>query len=89
VRLDADALVVPQAAVQIGQNGNYVFVIKDDNTAETRPVTVERTAAGQVVIGKGLAAGEKVVIDGQLRLNDGAHVQIIADSAAQKPGTAS
>jgi multidrug efflux system membrane fusion protein len=89
VRLDADALVVPQAAVQIGQNGNYVFVIKDDNTAETRPVTVERTAAGQVVIGKGLVAGEKVVIDGQLRLNDGAHVQIIADSAAQKPGTAS
>ncbi len=89
VRMDPNALIVPQAAVQVGQNGSYVFVIKDDNTAETRPVTVDRAVAGQVVISKGLAAGEKVVIDGQLRLNDGAHVQIVAGSEAQKPGTAS
>jgi membrane fusion protein, multidrug efflux system len=87
VRMDADALVVPPAAIQVGQNGSYVFVIKDDNTAETRPVTVDRTVAGQVVISKGLSAGEKVAIDGLLRLTDGARVQIVAD--AKKPGDAS
>jgi multidrug efflux system membrane fusion protein len=89
VRMDNNALVVPQAAIQVGQNGSYVFVIKDDNTAETRPVTVDRSATGQAVITKGLTAGEKVVVDGQLRLNDGAHVQIVAGSEAQKPGNAS
>jgi membrane fusion protein, multidrug efflux system len=87
VRMDADALVVPPAAIQVGQIGSYVFVIKDDNTAETRPVTVDRTVAGQVVISKGLSAGEKVAIDGLLRLTDGARVQIVAD--AKKPGDAS
>jgi multidrug efflux system membrane fusion protein len=87
VRTDANALVVPPAAVQVGQNGSYVFVIKDDNTAETRPVTVDRTVAGQVVISKGLSAGEKVAIDGLLRLTDGARVQIVAD--AKKPDDAS
>ncbi len=89
VRMDNNALVVPQAAIQVGQNGTYVFVIKDDNTAETRQVAVDRNTAGQAVITKGLAAGEKVVIDGQLRLNDGAHVQIVAGNEAQKPGNAS
>lgn len=88
VRTDANALVVPPAAVQIGQNGSYVFVIKDDNTAETRPVTVDRTVAGRVVISNGLAAGEKVVIDGQLRLSDGTRVQIVADNPP-KTGDAS
>lgn len=87
VRMDSEALVVPPAAIQVGQNGNYVFVIKDDNTAETRPVTVDRTTGGQAVISKGLTPGQKVVIDGQLRLSDGARVQIIAD--APKTGDAS
>ena len=88
IRTDPDALVVPQAAVQLGQNGNYVFVVKDDNTAEARPVGVDRTTGGLAVISKGLKPGEKVVTDGQLRLSDGTHVQIIANEA-QKPGDAS
>jgi multidrug efflux system membrane fusion protein len=88
VRTDANALVVPPAAVQVGQNGSYVFVIKDDDTAEMRPVTVDRTIGGQAVISHGLAAGEKVVIDGQLRLSDGTRVQIVADNP-QKAGSAS
>ena len=50
-------------------------------------MTVDRTVAGQVVISKGLSAGEKVAIDGLLRLTDGARVQIVAD--AKKPGDAS
>lgn len=88
VRTDPNALVVPPAAIQVGQNGSYVFVIKDDNTAETRPVTVDRTVEGSTVISKGLSAGEKIVIDGQLRLSDGTRVQIVADNP-QKPGGAS
>lgn len=87
VRTDANSLVVPPAAVQIGQNGSYVFVVKDDNTTEVRPVTVERTVNGMAVISKGLKAGEKVATDGQLRLGDGTHVQIVPD--APKPGDAS
>jgi multidrug efflux system membrane fusion protein len=81
VRTDPSALVVAPAAIQAGQNGSYVFVIKDDNTAETRLVTVDRTVGGMAVIAKGVSAGEKVVIDGQLRVSDGVHVQIVGDAA--------
>ncbi len=87
-RVDPNALVIPPAAVQAGQNGTYVFVIKGDGTAETRPVTVDRTIAGQAVISKGLSAGEQVVTDGQLRLSDGVRVQIVAGEP-EKPGGAS
>lgn len=87
VRTDPNSLVIPPAAVQIGQNGSYVFVVKDDDTTEVRLVTVERTVNNMAVIAKGLKAGEKVVIDGQLRLSEGTHVQIVADG--QKPGDAS
>lgn len=88
VRTDPDALVVPPAAIQVGQNGSYVFVIKDDGTAETRAVTVDRTIDGKAVVSKGLRSGEKVVTDGQLRLSDGARVQIVTDNQP-KPGDAS
>lgn len=80
VRTDPNALVIAPAAVQAGQNGTYVFVIKDDNTAESRPVTVDRTVGGMAVISKGLSPGEKVVTDGQLRLSTGTHVQIVSDA---------
>lgn len=73
---EADALVVPQGAVQIGQSEPYVFVVKQDNTAEMRRVAVGRTLDGKTVIAKGLEAGERVVIDGQLRLNNGSRVDV-------------
>lgn len=87
VRLDPNALVIPPSAVEVGQQGTYVFVVKDDNTAEIRPVTVDRTVNGMVVIAKGLKAGERVATDGQLRLTNGTHVQIVTDEP--KPGSAS
>jgi membrane fusion protein, multidrug efflux system len=80
VRSDPNALVIAPAAIQAGQNGTYVFVIKDDNTAEARPVTVDRTVGGMAVISKGLSPGDKVVTDGQLRLSNGTHVQIVSDA---------
>lgn len=90
LRVEPEALVVPQAAVQIGQDGTYVFVIKPDNTVEMRPVTVSRTIDGRSVVAKGLEAGERVVTDGQLRLSNGSKVEVKeAATAPPKPGNAS
>jgi multidrug efflux system membrane fusion protein len=69
-------VVVPNAAVQIGQKGNYVFVVKDDKTASLRPVVVARVAGSDAVLTSGVDKGEQVVIDGTLRLIDGATVSI-------------
>jgi multidrug efflux system membrane fusion protein len=73
---DPNALVVPAEAVQTGQQGSYVFVVKADSTVESRPVTVERRQGGNVVIAKGLTANEQVVTDGHLRLAPGVKVEI-------------
>jgi multidrug efflux system membrane fusion protein len=71
-----DAIVVPTQAVQSGQQGSYVFVVKSDQTVESRPVVVAREVSGETVIDAGLASGEQVVTDGQLRLAPGAKVEI-------------
>jgi multidrug efflux system membrane fusion protein len=70
-----NALVVPADAVQTGPNGEYVFVVKPDKTAEMRPVKVERTEGGDAVITNGVSEGEQVVVNGQSRLVPGAHVR--------------
>jgi multidrug efflux system membrane fusion protein len=75
-----DAIVVPSQAIQTGQSGQYVFVIKRDLTVDARPVTVARSLDGESVIGNGLQAGERVVTDGQLRLVPGAKVEIKNDA---------
>ncbi len=71
-----DALVVPSEAVQTGQQGMFVWVVKPDLTVESRPVTVARARQNEAVISRGLAAGETVVTDGHLRLMPGGRVQI-------------
>jgi membrane fusion protein, multidrug efflux system len=77
LKTQANALVIPSQAVQNGQQGTFVYVIKEDSTVEARPVTVSDTEQqGQVIVQKGLAAGERIVTDGQLRLVPGAKVQI-------------
>ena len=73
---EPNAIVVPSLAVQTGQQGTYVFVVKPDQTVDLRPVTVERTAGDQSVIKTGVKPGETVVTDGQLRLNPGTRVSI-------------
>ena len=71
-----NATVVPAEAVQAGQQGQFVYVVKADNTVEIRPVIGAGRAFGkQMVIEKGIAPGETVVTDGQLRLFPGAQVQ--------------
>ena len=73
---EPNAIVVPTQAIQTGQEGSYVFIVKPDLTAESRPVKVERNIDNQAVIESGLNVGEKVVTDGQIRLVRGTKVEI-------------
>ncbi len=70
----SNAIVVPSQAVQTGQDGQYVFVVKQDSTVEQRPVTTGQSVAQDVVVQKGLTPGEVVVTEGQLRLEPGSKV---------------
>lgn len=81
------AIVVPSAAVVQSQQGNYVFTVGSDGTATMQPVTVDRTAGDLTVVAKGLAAGQTVVTDGQLRLTTGTKVQIRAAAGSDQAGT--
>ncbi|MGD0307962.1 MAG: efflux RND transporter periplasmic adaptor subunit [Acidobacteriota bacterium] len=74
--MEKDALVVPNEAVQTGQDGSYVFVVKQDRTVESRPVVTGARVNQDLVIEKGLQAGEVVVTEGQLRLAPGSRVQM-------------
>lgn len=69
-----NAVVVPIAAVQTSQQGEFVYLVKPDNKVEMRPI-VSETVGDEAVIEKGVAAGETVVVDGQLRLTPGATVE--------------
>jgi membrane fusion protein, multidrug efflux system len=80
---DPTALVVPTTAVQSGQQGQYVFIVKPDQTVELRNVTVARAEGAETVIRQGVAAGETVVTDGQLRLVPGSHVSVKSGPGAQ------
>jgi membrane fusion protein, multidrug efflux system len=71
---DPNAIVVPAAAVQASQAGQYVYVVKSDRTVEVRNVTIERQHGEEMVIAQGIAPGDEVVTDGQLRLTAGATV---------------
>ena len=73
-----DAIVVPTQAIQAGQAGAFVFVVKTDRTVEVRPVTVGPELGGVVVVERGLREGERVVTDGQIRLVQGAAVELKA-----------
>jgi multidrug efflux system membrane fusion protein len=78
------AVVVPSQAIQAGQSGSYAFVVKQDQTAELRLVSVSRTTNGETVIEKGLSPGETVVTDGQLLLTSGARVSIKDQNSARQ-----
>ena len=79
--VDQGAIVVPSSAVVTGQQGSYVYVV-DSGTAHMRPVTLRRQSDSIAVLSGGVNKGDQVVVDGQLRLTDGAKVQV------QKPGGA-
>jgi multidrug efflux system membrane fusion protein len=82
---EPNAIVVPSQAVQTGQQGQYVFVVKADLTVESRAVMAGRTTDGETVIQKGLSADERVVTDGQIRLYPGARVEIKSNNSDTPP----
>lgn len=71
----ANAVTIPTPAVQDGQSGPFVFVVKADQTVEVRPVVIGPARNGETLIEKGIDAGTTVVVDGQLRLTIGAKVE--------------
>ena len=77
-----NTVVAPAEAVQANQAGNYVFVVKPDNTVELRTVTVDRTYGPFAVVSRGLAPGETVVTDGQNKLKSGRKVKMLASDQA-------
>jgi multidrug efflux system membrane fusion protein len=79
------ATVVPQEAIQAGQDGSFVFVVGNDMRAEQRPVTTGQRVGDDVVVQRGLTPGETVVTEGQLRLEQGTQVQL-ADANGNPQG---
>jgi len=76
-----NATVVPASVVQRGPQGTYAYVIKPDKTVEMRPIKVAQTEKSQALIDSGLHPGEQVVVDGQYKLQPGAHVEVTAPQA--------
>lgn len=81
-----DAIVVPSQAIQTGQIGSYVFVVKSDLTVDAIPVVAVRDIEGETVIGKELQPETVVVTDGQLRLTKGSKVEIKEEGKSDKEG---
>lgn len=86
--VDPRAIVVPNAAVQAGQQGQFVYVVKADHTVEVRPVKVAWIEGNDTVVQSGVQAGETVVTDGQLRLTPGARISV-KPAGEQQPRTTS
>jgi membrane fusion protein (multidrug efflux system) len=84
-----NAIVVPQLAVQQGPNGHLVYVVKQDGTAELRPVVVgDYQGEKDIVVATGLAGGDRVVVDGAFRVVPGQPVKIVEPGEAAKAGKA-
>ncbi|MDF2466348.1 MAG: efflux transporter periplasmic adaptor subunit [Ramlibacter sp.] len=85
VRTIKDAVVVPVAAVRHGNTGDYVFVLKEDQTVALRPVTRGQATVDKVQIASGLQVGERVITEGADRLRDGSRVVLPGAAAALPP----
>ncbi len=81
------AVLIPNQATQISQQGPFVFVIKSDDTAELRTVTLGQRQGDDVVIGSGLAPGERVVLAGQLMVRPGSKVQVDTGGKVTAPAS--
>ena len=83
LRMRHDVATVPSQTVQMGPNGDYVYVIDKDDAVERRPVTVAVVQDGLAVVSKGLTEGERVVVDGQYRLTEGARVKLMPEKQSE------
>ncbi len=83
-----DAITVPSIAVQRGPEGMFTYVVKSDSTVDVRPIETAQEVDGVTVVAGGLAAGERVVISNQYRLQPGATVQLVAPKPSDMPASA-
>jgi len=74
--MDRDVVVIPAKAVQSGRNEDFVYIVGDDGKAQVRPVVTDPEEEGQVLVRKGLAKGDRIVLEGQVRLAPGMPVEI-------------
>lgn len=88
VSKEVNATVVPSEAIQTGQQGQYAFVVKPNHTVEMRLVTLGRAVGRESVVAKGIAPGDTVVTDGQLRLGPGFPVEIVSAGPGAAEGKA-
>jgi multidrug efflux system membrane fusion protein len=79
-----NGLTIAGSAVQQGPNGPYVYAIDSDGNVQMRAVKISQISGGQVLVDSGLSANESVVIDGQYKLQPGAHVVVLHGKAAQQ-----
>jgi multidrug efflux system membrane fusion protein len=79
----AGAVVVPSSAVAQGQQGDYAFVVSSERKAELRPVVVAQAGDTETVIAKGIAPGEVVVTEGQLKLQNGSPVELLGEKPSR------
>jgi membrane fusion protein, multidrug efflux system len=86
VRTEKGALTIPDAAVQLGPNGPFTYVVKQDSTVEVRPLHVSQGSDGLTIVTNGLKTGEMVVTSNQYRLQPGTRVHPAARSASTAPG---
>jgi multidrug efflux system membrane fusion protein len=84
LKTQPDGLTIASGAVQQGPNGAYVYVIAPDQSVQMRPVNVAQISEGDALIDSGLKANENIVVDGQYKLQPGAHVRILHGKAAQE-----
>lgn len=83
--VEPNAVVIPSQAIQTGQQGPYVFVVKPDLTVQMRPIAPGPSLDGETVVQSGLAPGERVVTEGQIRLVPGARVEVAAPAPSPPP----
>jgi multidrug efflux system membrane fusion protein len=83
-----NAVTVPQDAVMQGPNGSYLYVLGDDGIAHRRTVKIAATQEGVAVVANGLQTGERIVVEGQYRLTEGAKVKLDAPQQAELGGQA-
>ena len=83
-----NGIVVPAAVVQRGPEGTFAFVIRENRTVEVRPVKVAKIQEGEALIDGGLSAGERVVLEGQYRLQPGSPVKIVPGTSVEAPSAA-
>ena len=89
VNVKKGTLTIPSPAVQRGPQGFYAWVIKPDNTADQRPVEITQVGDNTAIVNKGVSAGERVVVNGQYRLQSGSRVEVRPPQTAGAPDKAS